>query len=76
MHIAEGVADPFQSAMLHLYYVLKGIKRSQAEQGRGSWVQLPTCMTPELAKAEGSAAEQVGSVGHSTDLGSVLPMLF
>ena len=48
MHIAEGVADPFQPAMPRLDYVLKGIKRSQAEQGRGSRVRLP--MTPELLR--------------------------
>lgn len=48
MQIAEGLPDPFQSAMPRLEYVLKGVKRSQAEEGSSSRARLP--ITPAILR--------------------------
>lgn len=33
MHVADRGGDPFQPSMLRLQYILKGIKRCEAERG-------------------------------------------
>ena len=48
MHIADGLQDPFIATMPKLHYVTRGIKRSQAEEGRGSRTRLP--VTPEILR--------------------------
>ena len=46
--IRSGLADPFQSPMPRLDYVLKGVKRVQAESGRGNRERLP--ITPAILR--------------------------
>ena len=41
LHIAEGVNDPFTPSMHRLQYVLRGIKRSEVQQGNGNRERLP-----------------------------------
>ena len=44
LQIAEGLPDPYQGTLPRLEYVLKGIKRTQAEEGKGSRERLPITM--------------------------------
>ncbi len=46
LHIEEGLEDPFLPALPRLHYVLRGVKRSQGEEGGGSRERLP--ITPLL----------------------------
>ncbi len=46
LHIEEGLEDPLLPARPHLHYVLRGVKRSQGEEGGGSRERLP--ITPPL----------------------------
>ena len=46
LHIEEGLGDPFLPALPRLHYVLRGIKRSQGEEGTTSRERLP--ITPTL----------------------------
>ena len=41
LHIAEGFSDPFVSHLNHLQYILRGIKRSEAENGVENRERLP-----------------------------------
>ena len=45
LHISEGFADPFQQTMNQLHYVLRGVKRCEAEDGRGIRTRLPISPT-------------------------------
>lgn len=58
MHIAEGLADPFISAMPRLHYVVNGVKRTQSEEGKGSRVRLP--ITPEILRKLKTVWERQG----------------
>ena len=50
--IKEGQGDPFQSHMPWLHYVLRGVKRVQAQSGSSARVRLP--ITPDsLRKLKG-----------------------
>ena len=46
LHIEEGLGDPFLPALPRLHYVLRGVKRSQGEEGNASSEHLP--ITPPL----------------------------
>ena len=48
MHIAEGLPDPFIATMPKLHYVVGGVKRAQAEEGRSGRTRLP--ITPEILR--------------------------
>ena len=48
LQIAESMPDPFCNLMPRLEYVMKGIKRSQAEEGNSSRTRLP--ITPSILK--------------------------
>ena len=41
LHIAEGESDPFQPALPCLKYILRGVKRCEAEKGAEKRERLP-----------------------------------
>ena len=48
LHISEGMPDPFQASLTRLHYVLRGIKKNEAEHGSGSRERLP--ITPQILR--------------------------
>lgn len=48
LHIAEGFDDPFTPSLHRLQYTLQGIKRCEAEQGRGNRERLP--ISPDILR--------------------------
>ena len=48
MQITEGMPDPFEGSRPRLEYVLRGIKRDQAEKGQASRTRLP--VTPSILR--------------------------
>lgn len=48
LHLAEGLPDPFGTGHQRLHYVLQGVRRREAGQGKGERPRLP--MTPELLR--------------------------
>ena len=49
LQIDRGLGDPFLSSLCKLHYVLRGVKRTQAEDGGSSRKRLP--ITPSLLRS-------------------------
>ena len=62
LHIAEGVPDPFQLPRHRLEYILRGVKRCEAEKGSGGRERLP--VSPDILRKIKSSWE---AVPHSAD---------
>ncbi len=48
LHVAEGADDPFQPSLLRLHYILRGVKRCEAERGAERRPRLP--VTPGILR--------------------------
>jgi len=59
LHIAEGEGDPFAPSLHRLQYILRGIKRCEAESNRGSRERLP--ITPVILQQLKNVWERTAS---------------
>ena len=66
MHIAEGRGDPFVTPMNRLQYVLRGMKRREAEHGSGGRERLP--ISPHILRQMKRAWEAKGPNPDTTML--------
>ena len=59
LHIVEGAGDPFKVPLTRLEYILKGIKRCEAQQGSGKTERLP--ISPSIMRKIRGVWELSGS---------------
>ena len=66
LHVEEGLGDPFLPTLPRLHYMLRGVKRSQGEEGATGRERLP--ITPPLLR-------RIKAVWDSQDNDPDIPML-